>query len=457
MDFVLHLPVVLTIPSSLTFFGADESIWTFLDEMVNAPLELEEKDREVQQMGKKMHRILRMEGIEDVMEEKLQNDQDEYLGAWIVTYSIVWNNLQDSLCHSPSIVASLSFSAATLTLLVSGRQCVDPSVVAIGGKDDSEGSEDIIAQLMEIEALIVVLCSSFLLGVRFVEQTTILSVSTQTVPMLCPNPTHLSPLPHSPRPPRVHPLRDPADFSHHPHSHDILPTPASPSTHRHAPPFHVFLSSFEKTCSHHFINTLNPQSISFTEAADIHTYLMTSIASSIWLPTPCGLRQLEIQDDDEQQSVHETILKQVLSPSEKYIYHLCVNRYSIIEGEQSMNFLTLLAQLLRISPYNQPTMEFVLNMRVCLMIPSCLTFFEKNNTIYWVLYLMNDACKEWNITRGELQKMVKKVHRMLRMEGVEDVIEEKIRIDQDEYFGELTLAESIELNRILGKNIPLEE
>ncbi|KAK2954951.1 hypothetical protein BLNAU_10091 [Blattamonas nauphoetae] len=63
--------------------------------------------------------------------------------------------------------------------------------------------------------------------------------------------------------------------------------------------------------------TLNPQSLSFTEAVDIHTNLMISITHSVWLSTPDGLAELGIEDRDEQQAVHETVLKQILVPSEK--------------------------------------------------------------------------------------------------------------------------------------------
>ncbi|KAK2956561.1 hypothetical protein BLNAU_8401 [Blattamonas nauphoetae] len=65
------------------------------------------------------------------------------------------------------------------------------------------------------------------------------------------------------------------------------------------------------------INILNPQSLSFAEAEDIHTGLLSRINRSFWLTTPVCLAQLKIEDRDEQQAVNETILKQVVVPSEK--------------------------------------------------------------------------------------------------------------------------------------------
>ncbi|KAK2950655.1 hypothetical protein BLNAU_14326 [Blattamonas nauphoetae] len=54
------------------------------------------------------------------------------------------------------------------------------------------------------------------------------------------------------------------------------------------------------------IITLNPHSLSFTEAVDININLMKTISKTLWLTTPDGLNQLKIKDDNEQQAVHET-------------------------------------------------------------------------------------------------------------------------------------------------------
>ncbi|KAK2953066.1 hypothetical protein BLNAU_12055 [Blattamonas nauphoetae] len=107
---------------------------------------------------------------------------------------------------------------------------------------------------------------------------------------------------------------------------------------------------------------LNPLSLSFAEAVDILTYLIRSITNSVWLSTPFALRQLGIKDRDKQQAVHETVLQQVVAPLEKYIWHFCINRNSIIDGDQSYDFMLLHSTLLEISPYYEPTMDIVLRM-----------------------------------------------------------------------------------------------
>ncbi|KAK2950464.1 hypothetical protein BLNAU_14582 [Blattamonas nauphoetae] len=201
------------------------------------------------------------------------------------------------------------------------------------------------------------------------------------------------------------------------------------------------------------INNLNPLSLSFAKAADIHIHLLASLTHSLLLATPNGLAQLTIEDADGQQAVHETVLKQVLVPSEQYICHFCVNRFSIIDGVQSMCFMELLAQLLQICPYYQPAMDFVLDLSVFLTIPSCLAIFEDDFSIWSFLIIYIPSQGDWNRKRAELRQISKKLDRMLRTEGIEDVIQEKLQNDQEDE-GESIVTESIGWNNLLGMNLP---
>ncbi|KAK2944283.1 hypothetical protein BLNAU_20779 [Blattamonas nauphoetae] len=202
------------------------------------------------------------------------------------------------------------------------------------------------------------------------------------------------------------------------------------------------------------ITNIHPLSLSFAEAVDIHINVIATTAHSLLPATPDDLEKLGIKGENGQQAVHEAVLHQVLVPSEKYICHLCMNRFSIIDGKQSESFLTLLAQLLEICPYYQPTMGFVLNMPVVLTIPSCLTFFENENSIWYFLDFIVELQRKWNKLRGNQQQMWKTVQQLLRMEGIEDVMEAKLRNDKSSSFGGWIVAKSISWNNLLGMNTP---
>ncbi|KAK2956644.1 hypothetical protein BLNAU_8485 [Blattamonas nauphoetae] len=201
------------------------------------------------------------------------------------------------------------------------------------------------------------------------------------------------------------------------------------------------------------IVTLNPLSLHFPETVDIHTCLIYTIFKCFRLATPQGLEELKIEDENEQQTVRETVLRQVLEPSKKYISHLCVNRLSIIDGEQSSGLLLLLAWLVEMCPFYQQILELVVDMPVFLTIPSCLTFLENERSIWMVPYLMTDAQREWNKKGGNAREMGMVVHRVLRMEGIEDVLEGKMRNDKSRLRGAYIVDNSIDWNNLLGMNL----
>ncbi|KAK2953794.1 hypothetical protein BLNAU_11197 [Blattamonas nauphoetae] len=198
---------------------------------------------------------------------------------------------------------------------------------------------------------------------------------------------------------------------------------------------------------------LHPHSLPFTEAVEIHTSLMSIIFSTVWLTGPNCLEDLEIEDGDGPQDIHETVLKQVLAPSEKYIWYLCVNRFSIKDASLSTGFMTFLANLIRPCPYYQPTLEYCHHLPIFLTIPSCLAFIENESSIWNFLAQMVDVQREWNKHSGEERQRWKTVHRMLRMEGSEDVVEEKLRNDKSTDIGRQIVVISAEWNNKLGMNI----
>ncbi|KAK2961040.1 hypothetical protein BLNAU_4127 [Blattamonas nauphoetae] len=201
-------------------------------------------------------------------------------------------------------------------------------------------------------------------------------------------------------------------------------------------------------------STLNLLSLSPTEAVFFHICLMTILDDSLWHATPFGLIELGITDGDEEQAVHKMLFKQVLEPSKKYLCHLCVNRFSIGNDAQSMQFLTTLIRLLQICPYYPPTMDFVLHMPVFLTIPSCLSFCEYDESIFNFLLYVCHAQREWNKKGGNQRHMWETVHRMLRMEGIEDMMEEILQNDKNASWGKWIVTNSITGNNMLGMNLP---
>ncbi|KAK2960277.1 hypothetical protein BLNAU_4830 [Blattamonas nauphoetae] len=200
------------------------------------------------------------------------------------------------------------------------------------------------------------------------------------------------------------------------------------------------------------INTLHPQSLSFVEAEDIHAFLLNFMTNSLWYSTPDGLESLENEDQYDQHNVYRTVFQHLLVPSESYILHLCQNRYSIVDGRLSSDFIFLLTRLLFISPFYQQIMDFVLHMPVVLAIPSCLAHLENDATISFFLIYTIDTHDDGNIIADELSRSRMTPLRSLMMEGFADVMEQKLQhIIFDSYEDEI-VDYSISLNTFQGMN-----
>ncbi|KAK2953975.1 hypothetical protein BLNAU_11077 [Blattamonas nauphoetae] len=104
------------------------------------------------------------------------------------------------------------------------------------------------------------------------------------------------------------------------------------------------------------IITLNPLSLSRADSQEFHVNLLTVISHSVWLATPNGLAELEIYKQDEQQAVHETILKHVLVPSEK-IKQEPANHFEqfLASSGQQTRVIPILS---RLSPSGVTTLSF---------------------------------------------------------------------------------------------------
>ncbi|KAK2941061.1 hypothetical protein BLNAU_24028 [Blattamonas nauphoetae] len=147
------------------------------------------------------------------------------------------------------------------------------------------------------------------------------------------------------------------------------------------------------------VSRLHPLTPSFDNVADFPSHLISIINPLIWLSTRGIPPQLGISPSDEQQTVHETFLNQVLRPSEGYLQHLCSIRYSLLDGRHSTQFMHLLVTLLKICPSHEPTMNFVLTLPVLLTIPSAMTFVDDDgSTVVFLEFVVNSQKgRDWKV------------------------------------------------------------
>ncbi|KAK2961610.1 hypothetical protein BLNAU_3408 [Blattamonas nauphoetae] len=201
------------------------------------------------------------------------------------------------------------------------------------------------------------------------------------------------------------------------------------------------------------VSSLDLFSPSFTEAEKLHNNLIGVTYDSLMALTERVRDTLQLHNDNEQQELGETVYCQVLLPLEAYIRYICSNRYSLVDGELPASSMLLLAKSLAICPYHEPTMRFVFRLPILPTIPSAMTFYERDimNLSYRLTMLL--AQLKYTTIGGETLNLWNIILRSQRMEGVEDLDEQRLNLDFGGAYGHKVAERAIEWNNLLGMNV----
>ncbi|KAK2950818.1 putative Ubiquitin-conjugating enzyme E2 29 [Blattamonas nauphoetae] len=201
------------------------------------------------------------------------------------------------------------------------------------------------------------------------------------------------------------------------------------------------------------VTSLNIFSLSFKEAEMIHHSLILIILAPVYYSKDMALGSLDSACPEIHQTFRETLHKSVILPTEGYIRHLCNNRYLIKDYFQSNFFVNLLLQLLAASLCHPSTMELALSLPICLTIPSALTFFEHDIPSLGLSVETSIKKRPWMRLNGEMQDPCGIVLRLLRSEGIDDVLEQRLNNDITEDKGREVVKSTINWNNLLGMNL----
>ncbi|KAK2942863.1 hypothetical protein BLNAU_22224 [Blattamonas nauphoetae] len=204
----------------------------------------------------------------------------------------------------------------------------------------------------------------------------------------------------------------------------------------------------------HLLTSLHAPSISFTGAKDIHSRLISILDSFLMSVIPTILITVRQTEPDRRLQIYGTVLKQVLVPSEQYCRYLCACRFSIVEGGQADNFVSLLARLIEICPEHHPTRDFVLALPVSFAISSCLMSIECQVAMFKLMSGMVDALIDQIDESPQLRQSKAIILRSLKMEGFDDVVEPHALTVGVEKWRWLVYSYSAKLHIASGANVP---
>ncbi|KAK2941163.1 hypothetical protein BLNAU_23928 [Blattamonas nauphoetae] len=200
------------------------------------------------------------------------------------------------------------------------------------------------------------------------------------------------------------------------------------------------------------LSAINVQSLSFADGQGLILLVAGLLVQLLNLASLYSLAKLEIEHHLDRQAVHEAVLKHILVPSEGFIRHICLNRLSISTEALSNHFMSLLMQILHISPYHPQTMDFVQTLPIVLSIPSFLTFYSFDVTIESFLDDLIVVQSEWDRKGGSIRRSGRIISRCLVMEGFSDVLEQLMTTDKEGDSGGYAVEFSISLSNLFGVN-----
>ncbi|KAK2960149.1 hypothetical protein BLNAU_5032 [Blattamonas nauphoetae] len=147
----------------------------------------------------------------------------------------------------------------------------------------------------------------------------------------------------------------------------------------------------------------------------------------------------------------ETILQKVVLPSSEFVKFLISNRH-ILSGDLFPYFMSLLCTHIRICPFHQPTLEFVLTSPIVMAFSSCFSIVEGDYDLWNIHVSIEQSLKEWKEEGPEVVQSGKRMIQALFSEGFDDTLEQMIK-KKDGYYGSKIVEYIHWITQFLGLNV----
>ncbi|KAK2950208.1 hypothetical protein BLNAU_14894 [Blattamonas nauphoetae] len=200
--------------------------------------------------------------------------------------------------------------------------------------------------------------------------------------------------------------------------------------------------------------TVQPHTLPISGNDKIFDNLLIIIYRYLNLAVPLSLRELGITAAVDQSNHREMIFQKVVLPSSQFFQYLISNR-NMLKGELLNSFMSLLTTHLRIGPFHDPTLEFVIASPIVMAFSSCLSFIEDNSRLWVTLQHINYSFKEWKKEGPEVVQSGKRMIQALISEGFEDTLEQKLMSNKGGDYGSSFDDYCHSISQRLGSNVEI--
>ncbi|KAK2942584.1 hypothetical protein BLNAU_22501 [Blattamonas nauphoetae] len=181
----------------------------------------------------------------------------------------------------------------------------------------------------------------------------------------------------------------------------------------------------------------------------VHTIVRLSTAGYLHcLSTDVGL---------DPQSVRDVVLHEVLMPMEPSLVQISRNHHFLSWNDEWSSTMGLMTHILKLSPFHQPTLDFVCSSRIPIVIQSLLSQNEHERNNQFVIGLMSNNIDEWKKDGGETWCRGRILLQTQEQEGFFEGIEQILFHDKISGGGKCVRFYSFNLLNKLGLNSPRPE
>ncbi|KAK2961646.1 hypothetical protein BLNAU_3444 [Blattamonas nauphoetae] len=196
--------------------------------------------------------------------------------------------------------------------------------------------------------------------------------------------------------------------------------------------------------------TIQPHTLPVVGNEEIFVTLIHLFEHFVSLASPTSLIDIDTTVADAFNH-REMIFEKVVLPSSQLMAFLISNR-NMLKGDLFKSFISLMANLLDISPFHRPISEFILASPIVRTFSRCLSFVEDDFCLFDATKTFSQSLEEWRNHGPEVVQSGKRMMQALISDGFEDTLEQMLK-HRHSIFGRYIVVKCSFFSQFLGSNV----
>ncbi|KAK2954884.1 hypothetical protein BLNAU_10214 [Blattamonas nauphoetae] len=152
------------------------------------------------------------------------------------------------------------------------------------------------------------------------------------------------------------------------------------------------------------------------------------------------------------ETIRDMVLHEVLIPIEPSLVQISRNPHLLSWNDECNATLIFLTRIFEMSPFHQPTLDFICSSRIPMAFQSLLSKVEDVDTNQYIIWKMFENINKWKEDGTETVSRGRRLLQTLEGEGFSEGLEQTLLHDESTKYGGLVRYRSFEFMKYLGLN-----